>query len=61
MATRTMIFIFLFVLKPWLTFIREHGTSERILDALGGGEIITDIKTCYQPQHPKKFHRIMNL
>ncbi len=28
-----MIFI-LFVLKPWLTFVREHGNSERILDAL---------------------------
>ncbi len=35
---------FLFVLKPWLTFVREHGNSERILD-VGGGEIITDIKT----------------
>ncbi len=27
-------FIFLYVLKPWLTFVREHGNSERILDAL---------------------------
>ncbi len=35
MATRTMIFfIYLYVLKPWLTFVREHGNSERILDAL---------------------------
>ncbi len=28
---------------------------------VGGGEIITDIKTCYYPQHPKKFHRIKNV
>ncbi len=25
---------FVFVLKAWLTFVREHGNSERILDAL---------------------------
>ncbi len=33
MATRTMFSFVLFVLKPWLTFVREHGNSERILDA----------------------------
>ncbi len=37
-----ILFLFLFVLKPWLTFVREHGNSERIL-CVGGGEIITDI------------------
>ncbi len=26
--------LFFFVLKPWLTFVSEHGNSERILDAL---------------------------
>ncbi len=41
MATRTMIFFWgggggggVLVLKPWLTFVSEHGISERILDAL---------------------------
>ncbi len=35
MATRTIIFLFvLLVLKPWLTFVSEHGNSERILDVL---------------------------
>ncbi len=27
-------FLVLFVLKPWLIFVREHGNSDRILDAL---------------------------
>ncbi len=33
MATR-IIFLVLFIVKPWLIFVREHGKSERILDAL---------------------------
>ncbi len=32
----------LFVVKPWLIFIREHGENIRCID---GGEIIADIKT----------------
>ncbi len=34
MATRTMIYFILFVLRPWIIFIREQGNSERILDVL---------------------------
>ncbi len=40
------LFVVLFVLKPWLIFVREHGNSNNIR-CVGGGEIITDIKTRY--------------
>ncbi len=39
----------------WTWKLREN------IRCVGGGEIITDIKTCYEPQNPNKFHRIMNV
>ncbi len=45
MATRTMIYIyFLFMLKPWLTFVSEHGNSERILDTLVVVKLLPTLK-----------------
>ncbi len=56
MGTRTIL-NFLFMAKvckgTW-----KIGENVR---CIGGGEIITDIKTCYYPKHPKKFHRIKNV
>ncbi len=46
-TTRTIIYFFsliLFLLKPWLIFVREHGNSRANIRCVGGGEIITDIK-----------------
>ncbi len=42
MSIRTMIFFF--VLKPWLTFVKEHGNSERILDALVVVKLLPTLK-----------------
>ncbi len=47
------------MLKPWLTFIKEHGNSERILDALVVVKLLPILKHIIN--HPKKFHRIMNV
>ncbi len=51
----------LFVLKPWLTFIREHGNSERILDALVVVKLLPTLKHVINLNTQKKFHRIMNV
>ncbi len=53
-------FLVLFVLKPWLIFVREHAKLIENIRCVGG-EIITDIKTRSWRQQPKKFHRIMNV
>ncbi len=44
MATRKKNFLVLFVLKPWLIFVREHGKSERILDALVVVKLLPTLK-----------------
>ncbi len=38
------IYFILFVLKPRLTFISEHGNSERILDALEVVKLLPTLK-----------------
>ncbi len=48
------------MLKPWLTFVSEHGKSEKILDALEVVKLLPTLKNVINPQHPK-FHRIMNV
>ncbi len=48
MAARTnyfFLFFLIFVLKPWLTFVSEHGNSERILDALEMVKLLPTLKT----------------
>ncbi len=37
-------FLVLFLLKPWLIFVREHGHSERILDVLVEVKLFTTLK-----------------
>ncbi len=62
MAIRTMIYLKKkIVLKPWLTFVREHGNSERILDALVVVKLFPTLKHVINLKTPKMFHRIMNV
>ncbi len=60
MATRTM-FLVLFVVKPWLIFVREHGNSERILDALVMVKLLPTLKQVINVNNQKKFYRFMNV
>ncbi len=46
---------FFFVLKPWLTFVREHGNSERILDALVVVKLFPTLKQVINLKTPKSF------
>ncbi len=54
-ATRTMIFGFIY-LKTMANFRKGTWKLRENIKLVGGGEIISDIKT---RQQPKKFHRIM--
>ncbi len=55
MAIKNMIFFFFFVLKPWLTLVREHGNSERILDALVVVKLLPTLKHVINLKTPKSF------
>ncbi len=48
-------FSFFFVLKPWLTFVREHGNSERILDALVVVKLLPTLKDVINLKTQKSF------
>ncbi len=61
MASRTMTFFiyyyyynFVLVLKPWLTFVSEHGNSERILHALVVVKLLPALKHVTLTSTPKK-------
>ncbi len=63
MATRTMIFLVLFVVKPWLIFCK--GTwklTENIkADALLVVKLLPTLKHVINVNSQKKFHRVMNV
>ncbi len=46
-------FLVLFVLKPWLIFVREHGNSDRILDALV--KLLPTLKHVFNDNTQKSF------
>ncbi len=59
MATITTIFFP--ELKPWLSFVREHGNSERILDVFVVVKLLPILKHFINLNTENKFHRIMNV
>ncbi len=56
MATRTVIFGFIRV-KTMANFRKGTWKLRENIRCIVGGEIITNIKTHYLHQQPKKFHR----
>ncbi len=55
MATRTKMFGFIRVKKPWLIFVREHGNSERILDVLLVVKLLPTLKHVINVNSQKSF------
>ncbi len=47
-------YYFVLVLKPWLTFVSEHGNSERILHALVVVKLLPALKHVTLTSTPKK-------
>ncbi len=43
------------MLKPWLAFVREHGNSERILDALVMVKLLPTLKHVINLNTQKSF------
>ncbi len=48
-------FLVLFVLKPWLIFVREHGNSERILDVALVVKLLPTLKHVININSQKSF------
>ncbi len=57
-----MIFLVLFIVKPWLIFAREHGNYSNIkADKLVVVKLLPTLKHVFSHQKPKKFYRITNI
>ncbi len=53
-------FLVLFVLKPWLIFVREYGLSERLIDVSLVVKLLPTLKHVINVNSQTKFHRTMN-
>ncbi len=57
-----MIFLVLFIVKPWLIFAREHGNYSNIKAyKLVVVKLLPRLKHVFSHQKPKKFYRITNV